>query len=52
MYDGMTLFAIDVPRMFANGDDRKYIKGLTLRAQPRFRPMIWIHHCITILSGR
>jgi hypothetical protein len=40
--DEMTLFAIDVPRMFAASDDRKYAARRMLRARHPVRPAIWL----------
>ena len=50
--DEMTLFAIDVPRMFVAGDDSKSIARLMLRARPGVPTVIWLDRFITILSGR
>ena len=47
----MTVFAIDVPRMFATGNDGKYIERLMLPAGPAVAPVIWLGHVITILFG-
>jgi hypothetical protein len=48
----MTLFAIDVPRMFATRDDGKYVERQVLRPLARVPPVIWLDQFITILSGR
>ena len=48
----MTLFAIDVPRMFVAGDDVKSIARLMLRVWPGVPTVIWLDRFITILSGR
>jgi len=48
----MTLFAIDVPRMFVAGDDGKSAARLMLLAWPGVPPVIWLDRFITILSGR
>jgi hypothetical protein len=48
----MTLFAIDMPRMFAAADDRKCVERQMLRAMSDVPPVIWLDHVITILSGR
>jgi len=50
--DEMTLFAIDVPRMFVAGDDGKSIERLMLRAWLSVPPVIWRDRSITILSSR
>jgi hypothetical protein len=50
--DEMTLFAIDVPRMFGAGDDGNSAARLMLLAWPSVPPMIWLDRFITILSGR
>jgi hypothetical protein len=48
----MTVFAIDVPRMFVANDAGKYVVRQTLRARPGGRPVVWLGRGITILSGR
>jgi hypothetical protein len=48
----MTVFAIDVPRMFAADDAGKYVVSLTLRVHPLGRPGVRLVQAITILSGR
>jgi len=50
--DEMTLFAIDVPRMFVADDDGKSAARLMLLAWPGVPPVIWLDRFITILSGR
>jgi hypothetical protein len=50
--DEMTLFAIDVPRMFAAAVARKCVEPRMLRAVLAVRPLIWLVRVITILSDR
>jgi len=50
--DEMTLFAIDVPRMFVATSDRKCVEAQTLRALRAVSPVIWLGCVITILSSR
>ena len=48
----MTVFAIDVPRMFAAHQAGKYVVSLTLRVHPSGPPLLRLVRDITILSGR
>ena len=48
----MTLFAIDVPRMFVAADDRKCVEPQMLQPLRAMREVIWLDCFITILSGR
>jgi hypothetical protein len=48
----MTVFAIDVPRMFVTNDAGKYVVRQNLRARPGECPAVWLGRGITILSGR
>ena len=48
----MTLFAIDVPRMFVAADDRKCFEPQMLQVQRAGPAVIWLGCFITILSGR
>lgn len=50
--DEMTLFAINVPRMFVAVSDGKCVEPRTLRPPCLVLPMIWLGRFITILSVR
>jgi hypothetical protein len=48
----MTVFAIDVPRMFVANEVGKYVVSLILRVLPSGTPRVRLVRTITILSGR
>jgi hypothetical protein len=48
----MTVFAIDVPRMFVANKAGKYVESQMLRVPAGERPEVSLLRRITILSGR